>query len=82
MDGKKILIDWKTSKRVYDNYFLQASAYLHAYEEMTGDFLDGARIISFRDGKISSSFIGRDRCLELFDVFKCARILYKWKYGK
>jgi hypothetical protein len=41
IDGKTCLIDFKTSKGVYEGYFLQIAAYRNAYEEMTGKKLDG-----------------------------------------
>jgi len=35
VDGELTLIDWKTSKSLYDEYWLQTSAYQAAYEEET-----------------------------------------------
>jgi CRISPR/Cas system-associated exonuclease Cas4 (RecB family) len=83
-DSVKTLIDWKTSKRIYDNMYLQAAAYWFAYEEMFPDEprIEQARIIGFRDGKISSVKFNRKRAEELFEVFKCARKIYEWKYKK
>jgi len=45
VDGKKYLADYKTGKKVYPEYYYQTSAYLHAYEEETGEKLNGAMII-------------------------------------
>jgi len=83
-DGVFTIIDWKTSKKVYDNYFLQVAAYLAAFEEQHPDAerIQECRVVCFRDGKISSSLVKRERALELFEYFKCARKLYEWKYGK
>jgi hypothetical protein len=47
VEGKKYLLDYKTSKGVYSSHFYQASAYLKAYEEEWGEKLDGAMIIHF-----------------------------------
>ncbi len=85
IDGEKrfMVLDWKTSKKVYDNYKVQVSIYLHMYEEMTGIKVSGgAGVVCFRDGKIHEKYIDREECLELIDVFKAARVLYRWKYGK
>ena len=82
-EEKFVLLDWKTSKRAYDNYKLQVAIYLFMYEQMTDSkLLGGAGIICFRDGKIIEKYISREDCLKLVDVFKAARILYRWKYGK
>lgn len=80
-DGKKLLLDWKTSKAIYDNFYLQLAAYFYAYERESGVELDGAGILGIRDGKVLFDKIDREKCLELFDVFKAARRIYKWKYG-
>jgi len=83
MDDKFVLLDWKTSKRAYDNYKLQVAIYLFMYEQMTGDkVLGGAGIVCFRDGKIIEKYLSRDECMKLVEVFRAARILYRWKYGK
>jgi len=44
IDGRKYLIDFKSSKAVYDEYKLQVAAYLKMYEN-EHDFLEGAGIL-------------------------------------
>ena len=39
------LIDWKTSKAIYDNYIYQPMAYKVAYEEETGEKIKSMKII-------------------------------------
>lgn len=50
---RKVMLDWKTSKEIYAEYWMQFSAYYEAHKEMTGDEDDylrvGARIP--KDGK-------------------------------
>lgn len=46
-DGKKYLIDYKTSKGIYSSQIYQVAAYLKAYEEETGETLAGAKIVNF-----------------------------------
>lgn len=41
VDGKKVLIDFKTSKTIYPEHHLQATGYLIAYYEEFNEFLDG-----------------------------------------
>lgn len=48
INRKKYIIDYKTSKGIYTSHLYQTSAYLRAYEEETGETLDGAMIIHFR----------------------------------
>lgn len=51
--GKNILLDWKTSSGLWDEYFMQIEAYKHAYESMvtSGNLpkvqIDGYWIIRF-----------------------------------
>ncbi len=45
-NSKRYLCDYKTSNGIYDEYYYQTSAYLKAYEEETGDKLDGAVLVA------------------------------------
>jgi hypothetical protein len=47
VDGKKMVIDWKTSKAIYAEHQYQVAAYRMAYEEESGIRLDGALIVHF-----------------------------------
>jgi hypothetical protein len=48
VDGKRYLVDIKTSNNIYMlEYGMQTSAYLKAYEEETGEKLDGIIIVKF-----------------------------------
>lgn len=46
IDGAKYILDYKTSKGVYSSHIYQVASYLKAYEEETGDRLEGAKILS------------------------------------
>jgi len=54
VDGKKHLIDFKTSKGVYPEFFLQVAGYWGAYLEETDDELDNCLILNF--GKDDAEF--------------------------
>jgi len=83
VDGRLMVLDWKTSKRVYDMYPVQVAIYLWMYEQMTGAVVDGgAGVVCFKRDGVVEKFFSRDECLELVDVFRHARALYKWKYNK
>ena len=45
INGKKLLVDIKTSNQVYNHYFLQLASYVKLYEEQKGEKLDGAAIL-------------------------------------
>jgi hypothetical protein len=80
-DGKFMIGDWKTSKGIYPEYWLQLSAYVLAFEEQTGLKLDGAFILQIRDGEYSLETKTRDELIELFEIFKAAQTIYNWKYN-
>ena len=66
INGKLCLIDYKTSKGVYPEFFLQSSAYLKADEEESGREYAGIKILHF--DKLSGQFSEHDR--ELSEVSK------------
>jgi hypothetical protein len=45
LDGKKLLIDIKTSNALHNHYWLQMAAYVKLYEKLTGDKVDGIAIL-------------------------------------
>ena len=42
IEGKLIVLDWKTSNQIHNEHALQVAAYAKAYEEMTGKKVDEA----------------------------------------
>ena len=80
-DGKLYILDWKTSRGIYPEYWLQLSAYLVAFEEQTGIKLEGAGILQIRDGETNFQTKTRDELIRLFEVFKAALVIYNWKYS-
>jgi len=81
-DGKRMILDWKTSKKVYDNYKLQIAVYLYMYEKNMNLKCDGAGVVCFTKDGVIEEFFTRDECLELLETFKHAREVYRWKHGK
>jgi len=47
MDGKLVLLDWKTSNSMRDTYPLQAAAYATAFEEMYGQKIERGFVVRF-----------------------------------
>jgi len=76
--GKKYLTDYKTGNGVYNEHYYQASAYLKAHEEETGEKLDGALILSIckedkgdkKAGDIIPVFRSRGDLLQDYIAFK------------
>lgn len=71
INGKRILIDYKTGKGIYSEFYYQLSAYWFAYEEETGEKLDGALILHFNKetGEFESKEISREEFNLNFPVF-------------
>lgn len=80
-DGGLLILDWKTSRSIYNEAFLQLSAYAYAFSELTGIKVDGAAIAHFRDGKLKVKEKTFDELIELFEVFKATLKLYKWAHN-
>ena len=55
IDGKTVMIDWKTSNGVYSDYLIQVAAYAMLVEENTGQTMDGGFHL-LRVSKTSGSF--------------------------
>jgi hypothetical protein len=85
VNGKRTIVDFKTSNAIYDEYFIQTSAYLMALEEETGQTYDGGAIIlrlpKSQDGKFEARGITREEANEFIDVFLSCLRIYQWKMG-
>jgi hypothetical protein len=81
VDGKLMLLDWKTSKAIYPDMWLQLSAYIVAFEALTGERLDGCGILQIRDGKKKYVTKTYEEMMEEFEVFKAALVIYN-RYRK
>jgi len=71
-DGKLVLLDWKTSNYLNDNYALQAAAYTMAFEETFEQDIDKAFVVRF--GKDTAGDIEHKEVnlLNTTKAFKCA----------
>ena len=72
--------DWKTSRTIYPEYWLQLAAYAYAFYELTGIKVDGAFIVQFRFGKIKVKEKTWDELMVEFKAYKHALALYQWKF--
>lgn len=75
-----VIGDWKTGKGIYQEYWLQLSAYAMAFKELTGIQVDGAFIARMRDGRLQVKEKTWEELEELFSIFLNAINIYKWKY--
>lgn len=69
--GKKLIGDYKTSKSIYSEYRFQLAGYRQAYEEETGEKLDGGVLLHFdKDtGAFTPHFISNDDYKKDLPVF-------------
>lgn len=77
--ASNVIGDWKTSRSLYPEYWLQMSAYVNAFYELTG-LKYGAFLVQFRNNKIKIKEMTWDELEDLFEVYKAVLKLYKWKY--
>jgi CRISPR/Cas system-associated exonuclease Cas4 (RecB family) len=75
INGEYCVIDWKTSKRVYPEYYLQVAAYAKAVEDMHGIPVDATYIL--RCDKASGKFeaVRSTEIEENFQAFLAAKTL-------
>lgn len=59
IDGKRWLVDYKTSKGIYDEAIIQTAGYLFATREESGEKIDGRLILHFdkETGTVSTLFL-------------------------
>lgn len=78
LNDKKYILDFKTSNNFFDTHALQLSAYAYAYEERTGEEIEGIGIIRLDKNDGHAEFkdytIGRE---EYFMQFMC--LLKAWE---
>lgn len=76
VDGKLMILDWKTSKAIYDDMWLQLAAYVVALEAQTGERVDSCGILQIRDGKKKFVVKTYKELMEEFKVFKACLVIY------
>jgi len=71
IDDKKYIIDYKSAKAIYDEHKFQLAGYWVAYEEETGEKLDGGMIVKFNkeDGSLEVVEISKENLLKDAVVF-------------
>jgi hypothetical protein len=76
-----VIIDWKTSRSIYKDYWLQMAAYAYAFYKLTGVKVKGAVIVQFRNEQIKVQEKTWDDLIELFEVYKAVLTVYRWNYN-
>jgi len=76
----RVIGDWKTSADIYRPYWLQMAAYIVAFEELTGQKLEGAFIVQFRNGRIRVKEKTYAELMKEFKAFLHAFALYEWEH--
>jgi hypothetical protein len=75
-----VIGDWKSSRDIYPEYWLQLAAYVVAFEELTGIKPDGAFICQLRYGKIRVDEKTYEELMTYFRIYKSVLVLYDWKH--
>ena len=79
MGTKSTLIDFKSSKGIWDEYYLQVAAYSMAYQEMTENKIDESYVVRF--GKLDGAFEVKEigDINQHFEAFLAAKKLWEWQ---
>ena len=80
--NSQVVIDWKTSTQIYDDYWIQLSAYVKMFEDLTGIKVDGAVIVQFRNNKIKVEEKTYDELKRYFSLMLNCLELYRYKKGE
>lgn len=80
--SKKYIIEYKSSKALYPEYWLQASAYYKAYEEETKETIDGIILLKF--GKEDGEFEDKKeeevpKINNYFETFLACQKVKEWQ---
>lgn len=78
LDKKLMIGDWKSSKDIYPEYWLQLAAYMVMFEELTGKKPDGCFILQIRDNKKKLEIKTYDEMRKEFDVFMACLKIFLW----
>jgi hypothetical protein len=76
-----VIIDWKTSRSIYKDYWLQMAAYAYAFYKLTGVKVKGAVIVQFRNEQIKVQEKTWEDLMVLFEVYKAVLTVYRWNYN-
>jgi len=76
-DQSLVVIDWKTSNRIYSEYAYQVAAYAHALEEITGQRVSEAWIVRFDKEKPLFEVKKVKDLDECFQVFLSALTIFR-----
>jgi len=82
-DGRLAVLDYKTSKYIYDTHHLQVSAYVKAYEQMEKVKVDTAFILRFEKGdkKPLMEVKEVEKINYQADIFNKVLDIWVWKNG-
>ena len=77
--GTLAVLDWKTSRAIYPEYFVQASVYAHCYEEMHKQRVGSVWIVRFdKETGAPEEREVKDRAAHV-DAFRAMRKAWQWK---
>jgi hypothetical protein len=80
VDGKLSICDWKSSKGLYTEFYLQTAAYSAAYTEETGTKIEQRILIRLgkEDGAFEPHILPKGTQASDFKAFKAALTIYRY----
>lgn len=79
MNNKYTLIDWKGSRKVYSDYFLQLGGYVYLIKENYDIKIDDIHILRFSKAINGWDHIYREFSIWMWNAFKCCLDLHNYK---
>lgn len=84
--NKLVLVDFKTSKKIREEYYLQVAAYMNA-TRIEDDVIDlshveGSIIVHLDHDSLTWEAVHAHITPQIFDVFKACLSIYKWRNPK
>jgi tRNA(Leu) C34 or U34 (ribose-2'-O)-methylase TrmL len=80
-EGKLVLIDWKTSNAVYEDYLVQLAAYAQLILETSGRYVTGFHLLRVRKESADFSHHYWGELDDAWEAFKHMRSLYDLMYA-
>lgn len=83
VNGRRMLIDWKTSKAIYAEYHMQNAAYQVAVEEMGHGPVEGGLLVRLPKTEVDPAFevVEVGARAPLFETFRACIDVWSWWYA-
>ncbi len=79
INDRLTVVDFKTSSRIFDDYYVQLAAYAVAYQEETGEKPDQIAVVRLPKDDSPYEFETRETWDEEWEVFRSCLKIKKWR---